>query len=67
MSEEDQQIGAEQFGLLNDYNFELINIEKTANLHITKQKKEENIFRYEAIEKDKNFVVLFIVKKNIKN
>lgn len=53
-----QRVNKSEFSIIRDKNLNLISIKKVENLHNCKQIEKENIFRYEAIDKNQEFYTI---------
>lgn len=53
-----QRVNKSEFAVIKDRKLNLISIKKVENLHNCKQINEENIFRYEAIDKNQEFYTI---------
>jgi len=53
-----EKVRVGEFCLLGNEQLEFINVDKVYNLHINKQRDNENLYRYEAIKKGQSFLAV---------
>ena len=62
-----QRVNKSEFSIIKDKNLNLISIKKVENLHNCKQIEKENIFRYEAIDKNQDFYTIIQCDDDLAN
>lgn len=60
-----QRVNKSEFSIIDKNALALIYVRKVENLHNCKQKKTENIFRYEAIDKNQEFYSIIQCDENL--
>ena len=60
-----QRVNKSEFSVISDKSLKLISVKRIENLHNCKQKSVENLFRYEAIDKNQSFYSIIQCKEEL--